>query len=195
LKPLTHRLLTLIAFTTTVGAQAQTHAADRYYLGLSLATPGEARRQVGPNASIDNENNPTALKLYAGMRFTKDWSAELGYGAFGSWRFSDPAAGSRDKAKIASQAFTVAARYSWDLDETLALFGKLGLALNRFRYSDTWSQRASDRFTRPLWGAGVEWKITECLSLPLEFEYLGEARTQLGKFRQEKLEVGLRYRF
>jgi len=41
----------------------------------------------------------------------------------------------------------------------------------------------------------VEWKITECLSLPLEFEYLGEARTQLGKFRQEKLEVGLRYRF
>lgn len=195
MKPLTHRLFTILALTTALAVQAQTRTQDRYYLGLSLATPGEARLQVGPNTGIDNENNPTALKLYAGMRLSNDWSAELGYGAFGSWRFSDPAAGSRDQAKIASRAFTVAAKYSWDLNDRIALFGKLGLALNHFRYSDTLGQTASERYTRPLWGMGAEWRLTERLSVPLEFEYLGASRTQLGEFRQEKLEIGLRYRF
>lgn len=181
----------LAALLTLLAGQAR--AADPYF-GLSLATPGEARLQAGPR-QVDNDNHPLALKLYAGLQLSPSWSAEVGYGDFGSWHFSEPTSGSRDKSRIGTRALTAAARYRWEINNSLALFGKLGLAHNRLRYSDTLGQHASERFNRPLWGLGAEWTLTERLSVPLEFEYLGAAQTALGKFRQEKLEIGLRYRF
>lgn len=195
MKTLTPSALALAALIASAAALASNAHADEPYLGLSLATPGEARLQLGPQTSVGNENHPLALKLYAGIKLSDGWSAEIGYGAFGSWHFSDPVPGSSDRAKIATRAWTAAARYSWDLGDRVALFGKVGVALNRLRYSDTLGQTARDRFTRPMWGLGAEWKLSDRLSVPLEFEYLGAAETELGEFRQEKLEIGLRYRF
>lgn len=169
--------------------------ADDQYFGVSLATPGEARLQVGPKASVNSDNQPLALKLYAGMKLSTDWSAEIGYGAFGSWHFKDPSPGSKDQAKLASQAFTLAAKYSWAIGDSWSLFGKLGVAINRLQYSDSLGQKEQDSFTRPMWGLGAELKLSDKLSVPLEFEYLGSAQTKLGDFKQQKLELGLRYRF
>jgi OOP family OmpA-OmpF porin len=181
-----------LAFLAALGAPAHAHEP---YVGLSLATPGEARLRIGPNATAANDNNPTALKFYAGLPLSTHWSVELGYGAFGSWHFSDPTPGSSDQAQIGSRALTLAAKVSWPLGERFSLHGKLGLAHNRFSYSDTLGQRERDSFTRPLWGVGAELKLSEHLSLPLDFEYLGKADTRFGRFQQQKLEIGLRYRF
>jgi OOP family OmpA-OmpF porin len=184
--------LFLIASTALTASAA--HAADPY-AGVSLATPGEARINAGPGATLGNDNHPAAFKLYAGLRFSPEWSVEAGYGAFGSWRFSDPAPGAVDSARIASNAFTVAARYTVDLGEAVSVFAKLGLAANRFRYSDSAGQSARGSFVRPLWGFGAELKLSKELSVPLEFESFGKGRTALGEFHQRKLELGLRYQF
>ena len=169
-------------------------AADPY-AGLSWATPGEARLSTGPSTSIRNDNNPTALRLYGGLRFAPAWSVEAGYGAFGRWHFKDPAPGSRDTARISSEVLSVAGRYTVELGDTFSVFGKAGLAVNRFRYRDSLGQSARDRLVRPMWGLGVEARLSDALSVPLEFEDFGSGRTQLGDFHQRKLEIGLKLSF
>ena len=82
-----------------------------------------------------------------------------------------------------------------DLDETFSVFGKAGLAVNRFRYRDSLGQSVRDRLVRPMWGLGVEARLSDSLSMPLEFESFGSGRTQLGEFHQRKLEIGLKLSF
>lgn len=123
------------------------------------------------------------------------WAAELGYGAFGSFHFIDPSPGSKDKGKVSVQALTLAARHSWELNNSFTFFGKLGLAYNRFSYSDSLGQTEHASFAKPMWGFGVELKLGSGWSVPLEFEYMGKSNTKFGRIQQEKLEIGLRRSF
>jgi OOP family OmpA-OmpF porin len=191
---ISHRLLAILALTLTASAASPAWALEPY-VGLSLATPGEARLQSGSSAAIKNSNNPTAVRLYGGLKLTPEWSVEAGYGAFGSWRFTDPASGPLDRARLSSNVFTLAGRYTLALDDTFSVFGKAGVALNRFRYRDNQGQSIKDNITRPMWGLGVEAKLSDHLSIPIEFESFGSSRTQLGRFNQRKLEIGARLQF
>jgi OmpA-OmpF porin, OOP family len=187
------KLSPLLLIASLAWITLHTQAAEPY-VGLSLATPGEASIGHG-GKTLNNLNNPTALKLYGGVALGDGWSLEAGYGAFGSWRFSDPSSTPRFEARMASRAVTAAARYSVDLGDSVAVFGKVGLAANRLRYSDSSGQSARDGFVRPMWGFGAELKLGDHLSVPLEFEHLGASNTRFGKYRQQKLELGLRYKF
>lgn len=180
--------LALAASLTTAAWADDTKA----YGGISLTTPGEFSLRTGPTTSLSNANNPTSLKLYGGLKLVDGWAVELGYGAFGSFHFIDPSLGSKDKGRIAVRALTLAARHSWALNDSFTLFGKLGLAYNRFSYSDTLGQSERASFAKPMWGMGVELKLGSDWSVPLEFEYMGKANTKFGRIQQEKLEIGLR---
>jgi len=166
-------------------------AADAY-VGLARATPGEATITQAGKTPLNNDNSPFALKLYGGLKLSDEWALEAGYGAFGSYHFSD--AGSGFRARRSVSAITGAARYSLSLGESFTAFGKLGVAVNRLRFSSTLGASTHESFVRPLLGLGVEYKLTPRLSVPLEFEYLGHSRGQ-SDFRQQKLELGLRYQF
>lgn len=190
-KTLPHRLLVTIPLAWITSTAL---AADPY-VGLSLATPGEARLSAGPSLTVKNDNHPTAFRLYAGVSLDPNWSLEAGYGAFGSWRFKDPTPGSRDTARLSSNVLTLAGRYTLALDDTFSVFGKAGVAVNHFRYRDSLGQSARDRLVRPMWGLGIEARLSPQLSVPLEFESFGSGRTQLGQFHQRKLEIGLRLSF
>ena len=164
---------TLLIYRLMISALALVASAANAaepYIGLSRATPGEARVAVGPDTTTGNDNRPSAFKLYAGLSFDPAWSVEVGYGAFGSWRFSDPAPGASEKMSIGSSAVTIAARYSLDLGDSFTAFGKLGLAANRFHYDNSLGQSKTGSFVRPMCGFGVEVKLGEHLSVPLEFE-------------------------
>lgn len=184
-----------LGLTLSLSLTAFDARAVEPYIGLSLATPGEARLQSGPNTTIKNSNNPTAVRLYGGLKLTPEWAVEAGYGAFGSWRFTDPASGPLDRARLSSNVFMLAGRYTLALDDTFSVFGKAGVALNRFRYRDNLGQSIKDNATRPMWGLGVEAKLSDSLSIPIEFESFGSSRTQLGRFNQRKLEIGARLQF
>ena len=195
LKTSCYRHLFVSALTAALVMPAIAADSSELYLGISRATPGEARLAYGPTTTISNNNSPMAFKVYGGLSINREWAVELGYGAFGSWRFTDPTPGSHDAASVSSRAATVAARYTLDLGDSFAAFGKLGLAANRFRYRDNLGQSAGGSFVRPMWGIGVELKLGDHLSAPLEFEYLGAGHTSFGEYRQQKLEFGLRYKF
>jgi len=162
------------------------------YAGLSRTTPGEATITAAGKTPLDNDNSPLAFKLYGGLKLSDEWAVEAGYGAFGSYHFSDPGTGFRARQSVS--AVTGAARYSLSLGESFTVFGKLGLAFNRVRFTNSLGLAAQQTFVRPMWGFGAEYRLTRQLSVPLEFEYMGRSRA-LGDFRQEKLALGLRYQF
>lgn len=179
------------AFTTTAWADDKATS----YGGISLTTPGEFSLKLGSTTALNNSNNPNSLKIYGGVKLVDGWAAELGYGAFGSFHFIDPSPGSKDKGKVSVQALTLAARHSWELNDSFTFFGKLGLAYNRFSYSDSLGHTARASFMKPMWGFGAELKLGAGWSVPLEFEYMGKSNTQFGRIQQEKLEIGLRRSF
>ncbi|MFG6487328.1 outer membrane beta-barrel protein [Roseateles sp. BYS78W] len=183
----------LFLATTTLLLAASAHAADPY-VGINLATPGEANFSIN-GRNVGNDNHPRAVKLYAGLQFTPDWAAELGYGAFGSWHATDPVPGSSAQARLASSVVYLAARGSTPLGESFALFGRLGVAVNRLKASDSLGHSDRESFVRPLFGGGLEWKLAPQLSATVEYNHYGSRSGDGGRFTQQKAEVGLAFKF
>lgn len=185
------RTLSLAAAALAFAASAQ--AADPY-AGINLTTPGEASFNIN-GRSVANDNHPHAVKLYAGLQFTPTWAGELGYGAFGSWRAADPAPGSTYHLKLSSQVAYVAARATQPLGDSFALFGKVGLALNRLSERDSLGRHTRETYVRPQLGAGLAWQLTPQVSATVEYAHYGARRTGDGRFTQQKAEAGLAFRF
>ncbi|GAB3255667.1 hypothetical protein GCM10027296_24950 [Chitinimonas naiadis] len=149
----------------------------------------------GAAGTVDNYNNPTALKLYSGYNFSDQYAVELGYGDFGSWKFTNPAGGKNPDAKISSNVFYVAGKQTWNLTDSFALFGKLGVARNYIETTGTNMEKSDHAVIRPMVGMGMDYKIANNLSAVLEYNWYGKNNTANGQFKQQKLETGLKFSF
>jgi len=186
-------LKALFLAAATLILTASAHAADPY-VGLNLTTPGEANFIIN-GRNVGNDNHPRAVKLYAGLQFTPDWAAELGYGAFGSWHAADPAPGASTQVRLASSAVYLAAQGSTPLGDSFALFGRLGVAVNRLKASDSLGHADRVSFVRPMVGGGLEWKLAPQLSATFEYNRYGSRSGDGVRFEQQKAEVGLAFKF
>lgn len=181
----------------TLVAATPSHAADLSpdtYVGLNLTTPGEASFDIN-GRRVPNDNHPRAVKLYAGLQVTPGWAAELGYGAFGSWRAADPTPTSTYQIRLSSKLVYAAARGSMPLGESFALFSKFGLALNRLDSRDSLGHSDRVTFVRPMVGGGLEWKLAPQVSAVIEYAHYGSRGSGNGRLTQQKAEVGLAFKF
>lgn len=180
---------TLIIIATLFTGAAR---AEDSYIGLSRTTPGEAYGDFAGARHVENYNNPLALKLYGGVNFTENYGVELGYGFFGTWKVADPAAGSRKELRFSSRMMYVAGRAVMPVGDSLSLFGKAGLAVNRVRtQSNTDLPSSRTSAVRPMLGFGADYKLIKNLSAVLEFDYYNKVKD----FKQQKVELGLKYAF
>jgi OmpA-OmpF porin, OOP family len=186
-------LRALFLATATLVAAASAQAADPY-VGLNLATPGEANFNID-GRGVPNDNHPRAVKFYAGLQFTPSWAAELGYGAFGSWHAADPKPGSTYQLRLSSKLVYAAARGTIPLGDSFALFSKFGLAVNRLGTQDSTGHSARETFVRPMGGVGLEWRLSPAISASVEYAHYGSRRSDGDRFTQQKAEVGLAFRF
>lgn len=187
----------LFLAVATLIAAIPAHAADPSpdtYFGFNLTTPGEANFEINGHR-VPNDNRPHAMKFYAGLQFTPTWAAELGYGAFGSWRAVDPTPGSNDQVKLSSKLVYAAARATTPLGDSFALFGKFGLALNRLDMHDSTGHSARETYVRPMAGGGLEWKLTPQVSATIEYAHYGSQGSGSDRITQQKAEVGLAFKF
>jgi OmpA-OmpF porin, OOP family len=189
-------LKTLFLAAAALAATASVYAdpfPERYF-GINLATPGEAHFDVG-GRTAPNDNHPHAAKLYAGLQLSPTWAAEVGYGNFGSWRASDPTPGSTHQLKLSSQLVYVAARGTIPLGDSLALFSKFGLALNRLSEQSLAGHLIHETYMRPMAGAGLQWKLTPQVSATVEYAHYGSRGSGSHRFTQQKAEMGLVFKF
>lgn len=184
---------TLFIAAVTLVAAACAHAASPY-AGVNLATPGEVTLDIN-GRSVANDNTPRAVKLYAGLQFTPGWAGEVGYGAFGSWHVADPAPGSGYEVRLGAKVVYLAARAAQPLGESFSLFGKLGLALNRLEQRDSLGHSERETYVRPMGGVGLAWQLSGPLSATVEWAHYGSRHRDGSHFDQQKLEVGLGFKF
>lgn len=166
-------------------------SAGDTYIGLSRTTPGEASVTFPNAAPVKNYNNPVAVKLYGGMALNDRYGIEIGYGAFGTWKAVNPTPGSTETFNMSFKLLYVAGKASKPLGESFSLFGKFGLAANKFSTQHSSQASESNTFVRPMLGFGVDYKISEHISGVLEYNYYGKS----GGLTQQKLELGLKYKF
>jgi OOP family OmpA-OmpF porin len=170
--------------------------ANDFYVGVSRATPGEAYASFASADVVRNYNSPVALKLFGGAQLSEQFGIEAGYGDFGTWKIANPASAGQQEVRITSSVWYLAGKGSLALNQRFSVFGKLGIAGNRFNRSDS-ATAATSNFSslRPMLGFGAEYNITKSVAAVLEYEYFGESSSPTQSYTQQKLELGLKYHF
>ena len=165
--------------------------AARPYVGLSRTTPGEAYANFPTAKHIENQNNPLSMKLYGGVDLTDRYGIEIGYGFFGTWKVTDPTPGSTNEYHLSSKLLYLAGKASMPLGESFALFGKVGVAANKFSSVVNSQPAGNISFIWPMFGVGASYNFTRNVAAIVEFNHYG---TGQGK-TQRKAELGLKYAF
>lgn len=166
-------------------------AGDNTYIGLNVTTGGEAYASFAGAKHVENYNKPRSFKLYGGMAISDRYSLELGYGAFGTWKIADPTPGSSAAVDISSTVLYAAGRANMPLGESFNVFGKIGIAANRFSAESNFGASGVNSFVRPMFGFGVDYRITDRLAGVIEYHRYGKS----GNSTQQKMELGLKYSF
>jgi opacity protein-like surface antigen len=166
--------------------------ADGGYIGLARTTPGETYIDFAAAKRVENYNNPVALKLYGGINLTDQYAIEAGYGAFGTWKVANPASGSKEEVRISSKLMYVAGKASMPIGDSLTAFAKLGIAYNKVSNEGTAIASSSMSSVRPMLGFGASYSVTPHIAATLEFNYYGKVGNN---YKQQKLELGLQYKF
>lgn len=185
------RMVANVALIAAVTLFAGSALAENTYIGLSLTTPGEAYAGFPAAQHVRNYNSPLAMKLYGGINLTDRYAIEVGYGAFGTWKVANPAAGSTDEVRISSKLLYMAGKATMPVNDSILLFGKLGLAENMFSIDSGIQASGRTSFVSPMLGFGTNYNITKNIAAALEFNYYGAQN----RYKQQKLELGLKYGF
>jgi OOP family OmpA-OmpF porin len=196
-------IVSIAALTLMSGAvMAQTNASP-WYLGGSVGKSGLKLKTENLNANLTGvqDTSDTGFKIYGGYQFAPNWAVEVQYASLGKYSYTKGTA----SGQIKTDGFSVAAVGSYPVTSDIKVFGKLGLAAQKFKLTakdtatgDSGWAKANE--TTPLIGAGVDYAFSKQLSLRAEYEYFGvptlaRSGNQKVKLRTDLFSVGLRYQF
>lgn len=165
--------------------------AEGFYVGGNV---GSAKHKLSDSQESINEND-TGYKVYGGIAINKYFGAELGYADFGSYTESD----SSGSYEASAKSTYLAATGTYTITQQFSIFGKVGVAFNKAKYSVTgsgFSASASGDNTNLLLGIGAAYAFTPNMSVVAEYEDFGKVDKLDGaEYKVNMLSVGLRYKF
>lgn len=177
--------MTLFAAVAALAAPVASAGDAPFYVGAGVSPAGHAN-YFGPGFSFDNTNHVHPYNVFGGYDVNDRFAIEAGYSSFGNFRFSTG-------AKMDVDALHVAARGNIALGDAWSLFGKAGIARLSLDASGAPTESASK--VRPMFSAGVEYKLTPALGVSLELADYGSLRQGSGKLKTSQFEAALRYHF
>lgn len=162
-------------------------ADDQLYVGATIG------QRTGLTLDLDgtresDTSEPRAFTLRGGVEFNEHVGIEAAYTRFGKHRF--PSGASVDMG-----ALSVAVKGSVALSDKFSLFGKAGVARHTLRLAGTSEDNGSYSKARPLFGAGVAYRITDNVAATVEVVDYGTLRTGAGELKLRQFEAGLNVRF
>ncbi|MDC1281181.1 porin family protein [Methylophilaceae bacterium] len=166
----------LFALTTQVYAEGG-------YVGISggkLNTESSITGLTG-TASLNEDEDDTGYKLFAGYRASNNFGVELHYADLGEASISGNngdtfiSAGDTytfivDGAKIAQEtkSYGVAATYALPLNDNFSLLGKIGF--HRWDAESSEGSSFDEDGTEPFYGIGASYQVNENVAIQAEFE-------------------------
>ncbi|MCG2585292.1 outer membrane beta-barrel protein [Massilia sp. TS11] len=168
------------------------HAAEpgTAYVGVGVAT-------VDHNADIAGASNMGSTgykasgKIFGGYNFDKNVALEAGYTDFAKSTYNYTAGTASKFAESDGHAFYVAGKYSVPVNDTVNVYGKLGLT--RVKNSVSGALNTSDSNTRAYGGLGAEFALNKQVALNLEYERYG-TKTAVGA-KPDVWSAGVKFAF
>lgn len=173
-------LIALASFTSL-----SAHAADKeqgFYMGADI---GRAKQNLSAGSQT-SDRNTSSLNLYGGYQIDKTFAVELGYADLGKAKIGDASA----KTKVLNADLLA----STALTQDLSLYGRLGAA----RYDRDFSTGSGDHTVGFKLGAGLEYKLSEQLSLRGEVTRYNNLPTADGQGfgrTANNVSAGVKYKF
>jgi OOP family OmpA-OmpF porin len=170
----------LPAFFISFSAPASAQDAGWYIGGAYGMTSLDVDTSSFPGLTLDDGDS--GFKIYGGFQFNKHLGAEVGYVDFG--KFPVTAGGSGD---LSATAYTLAGVGTLPLNESFALYGKVGLWMWKSKSSipGTTGTDDSDVF----FGAGVRYNLNKNWGLTLDLEQYDASDSIT------MTSIGVRYKF
>lgn len=172
---------------------AQAQETSPYYAGLTVSKSGQTRAfdRTGTLVSADGR---VGVKAFAGYNFTPSLALEAGYADYGSHVLKNTGPGISGDATVDTSLFYLAGKGTYMFGERFGAFAKLGVAHTRFDQDGLGAPDVT--MTRPMFGVGLQYKISEQVALTLEVDSYGTKRIAPNKYySMRKLEAGLKFSF
>lgn len=194
-----HKRVSALLLALPLFSAPAAHARDgddsRFYAGIAT---GQSRSTLENSAGerFSSQNHPLRVKLYGGLELTDNLALEAGVAGVASrYRFDRASFGTAQDPRLASRALYAAVKGSVPVGENLSLHAKLGVAHSRFEMSNAGALDRTVSGTKPMFGIGAAYKLTEKVAATLEFEHYGTVREQKVELRQRQLQLGLKFDF
>lgn len=186
--------LFISALLATLLAPSLAYAEDAY-LGATAARGGTLTYVNPVNGKSDSADAKATFKLYGGYALTDYLAIEGGFAHTGTTRYSAVDLGLASAPAFRMRSYYVAARLTHRFNEDWSVFGKAGVARNRFRLTDGAGESDSVSSTKPLLGLGMAYNVTQAVAATLELEHIGSTREPGLNVRQNKLQLGVKVGF
>lgn len=154
-------------------------------------------------SSHDSGNN-NKWRLQGGYEINPYLAVEGGFIDFGTAKYQGTYTGGNARGKLKATGFDSAALFKLPLNTKLSAFGKVGLVVAKVKSSlvadgpaSLASGRDSSTVVRPLLGLGADYKLTEKISLRLDYDHVGGLgnSSHTGKMDVNMVSMGATYHF
>ncbi|MGI4719648.1 MAG: outer membrane beta-barrel protein [Janthinobacterium lividum] len=193
-----HKLVfaTILALVASHATDAR--AADdtkRFYAGIATGI-SKSTLENSAGERFSSKKHPLPLKLYGGVDLSEHVALEAGVSATaGKHMFDQRLFGTVTEPRLASRAFYLAAKGTVAVSDKVDLHAKVGAARSRFELTDAGVHDRTLSATKPMFGVGAAYKLTDSAAATLEFEHYGTVREQGYKLSQRRLQAGIRFGF
>jgi len=159
------------------GNVAANDLENPWYLGARVgATLYDSLEQTGTSNKIKDDTN-FAGGVFLGYSFNDWFGLETGYTYLGEMGISD-------SRSIASNAFEVVGKFTWEATDSLDLFAKAGAFAYKTKGYDGLSGLSDKDFNGTV-GLGLEQHFTDNLSVRLEYQFYNNLTLNDGPYESE----------
>jgi len=210
--PLRLRLLAVASFAVVCSTSVMAQGAPGFYVGGSVGPTrahfnNDAYNNLARNngfainsSSVDNKD--TGGKVFGGYQFNPNFAVEGGYFDLGRFDYSGVTSGGTYRGNTRSQGLNLDLVGTLPLSDRFSLLGRVGAA-----YAKTRDSSSSTGFAPPVtanrslnetyakYGVGLQYAITDALSLRGELERYHRINDPIRRGNVDMATIGLVYRF
>ena len=205
-------LLALAGFAAICSTSAMAQEASGFYVGGSLgATRAHFNNDAYNNLARNNgfainsssvDNTSTGGKLFGGYQLNPNFAVEGGYFDLGRFNYSGVTSGGTYNGNTRSHGLNLDLVGTLPLSDRFSVLGRVGAAYARTRDSSSSTGFAppvtanmSRNDTHVKYGVGLQYAITDALSLRGELERYYRTNDQIRRSNVDMASIGLVYRF
>lgn len=210
-KPLRLRLLAIASFAAVCSTSVLAQSAPGFYVGGSVG-PTRAHfnndaynnRAVSSGFAVNSssvDNSSTGGKVFGGYQLNPNFAVEGGYFDLGRFNYSGVTTGGTYNGNTRSHGLNLDLVGKLPLSDRFSVLGRVGAAYAKTRDSSSSGFAApinanrSRSETYAKYGVGLEYAITDALSVRGELERYHRINDQLRRGNVDMASIGLVYRF